>query len=62
MRVSLLETITLKETTTIYFKNGYSLELPAGMYYTCAFGVVIDIAAHKCIACKEALWKIENSN
>lgn len=59
MKVNLLETIKLTEETEIIFENEYRLSLLAGVYYTCAFGVVIDCNAHKCIACGKAKWKIK---
>ena len=58
MTVELLQDVRLTSPARLVFANGDALDLPAGNYWTAAFGVVVDLDAHRCIASAAAAWKI----
>ena len=58
LQAALLSDVRLTRAATLVFANGDALDLPAGSYWIAAFGVVVDVAAHRCIATPKAAWKL----
>ena len=58
MNVELLSEIRLTSPQRVVFANGGALDLPAGNYWTAAFGVVVDVDAHRCVVSASAGWKL----
>ncbi|BEV44730.1 hypothetical protein CRBSH125_09130 [Afipia carboxidovorans] len=54
----LLQRYHLTASAQLVFENGYTIILPPGEYWTAAFGVVVDLVAHRCIAFEKARWKL----
>lgn len=57
-RVSLLYTYEFKEAATLVFANRDTLTVPAGRYWTAAFGVVVDCINGGCLSSPNAAWKL----
>lgn len=43
---------------TLAFANGERLDLPAGRWWTAAFGVVVDCVKGGCVTTSSAVWKL----
>lgn len=58
MMVDLLIEYKVSIETRLQFRNGDELIVPAGRYFPCAFGIVVERDSNRCLASKNAAWKI----